>query len=215
MLRARVGRRPTQTAGRRRRADRAEAIGRMGDRQHAGRDRRRSATARARRCPLQVPGIARGAIEPGLAGEAEPELAAARLAVDHHAGTLEPADMEAVPGRRRQVGEEAAAARGPGAGERRAQILQQERHAGERPLRQACLDGLRGVVVELHHDRVDGRVARIDTRDRRLQHLRRADLARLHQRRETKRIARLVLREAAHRSSPSPSRPVQGAGCRL
>ena len=177
-----------QAAGRRRRADRAEAVRGMGDRQHAGGHRRGSTAARARRRPIQVPEIARGAIELGFAVKAEAELATAGLAVDHHAGTLEPADMEAVLARWRQVGEEAAAAGGPGVGERRAEILEQEGHAGERPLRQARLDGLRGEVVELHHYRVDRRVAGLDARDGRFQRRRRADLARLHQRRETERI---------------------------
>ena len=54
-----------QAAGRRRRADRAEAVRGMGDRQHARGHGRRSAAARAGRCPLQVPGIARGAVELG------------------------------------------------------------------------------------------------------------------------------------------------------
>ena len=111
--------------------------------------------------------------------------------------------MEAVFGSRRQVGEEAAAPRGPRPGERGTQILEQEGHAGEGSLRQALLDGLRGEVVEFHHDRVDRRVARLDARDRRFQHLRRADLARLYERRQTERIIRIVLREAAHGPPPA------------
>ena len=96
--------------------------------------------------------------------------------------------MEAVLGSRRQVGEEAAAPRGSGTGERRAEILEQERHAGERPVRQARRDGLRREVVKLHDDRVDGGVALAHPRDGRFQHLRRADLARLDERREPQRI---------------------------
>ena len=136
-----------QPAGGRRRADGAETVRGMGDRQHARRHGRRGAAAGARRRPLQVPGVAGGAVELRLAGEAEAKLAAARLAVDHHARLLEPGDVEAVRARGRQVGEEAAAPRGPGTGERGAEILEQEGHAGERTVRQARFDGLRGEVV--------------------------------------------------------------------
>ena len=96
--------------------------------------------------------------------------------------------METVLRCRRKVGEEAAAPRGSCAGERRAEILEQEWHACERPIRQARRNGLRGEVVELHHERIDGGVARFDTCNGGFQHLRRAHLARLHERRETQRI---------------------------
>ena len=116
--------------------------------------------------------------------------------------------MEAVLGRRRQIGKETAAVCAPDTGDRREESLDQVRHAGKRPLRQARLDGLRGVVVELRHDRVDRRIARLHARDGSFQNLRRADLPRFHQRRETQRIVRLVFREAAHRRSPPVRRHV-------
>ena len=110
--------------------------------------------------------------------------------------------MEAVVGCRRQIGEEAAAMCAPDTGERREESLEQVGNAGEGPLRQARLDGLRGVVVKLRHDRIDRRIARLHASDGSFQYLRRADLPRSHQFRETQRIVRLVFCEAAHRRSP-------------
>src|SRR2546428_124508 len=66
--------------------------------------------------------------------------------------------------------------------------------AAARPRR----DGLPAVVVELHGDGVDDRVARLDARDRRLQQLLRRPLAPRDQRGEPQPVVALILGESAH-----------------
>ncbi len=58
------------------------------------------------------------------------------------------------------------------------------------------------MVVELHDDRVESRIASLAARDRGLQHLRGRHLARADQRGEPDRIMVFVVIELRHNASP-------------
>ena len=80
------------------------------------------------------------------------------------------------------------------------EVLQEERHAAERPVRQAVGDRLAPVVVQPHDHRVDRAVARLDALDGRLEQLAGRDLAPPHEIGQTERVVLLVVRERAHAS---------------
>ena len=129
-----------QPAARRRRADRAEAVGGMRHRQHARADRRGRAAARAAGDACRVPGILRRRRRARLAGQREAELARVRPAEEHQPGALQTPDVLAVGRDRRRVGEEAGAARRCARPRATAEVLQEKRHAAERPVGQPVGD---------------------------------------------------------------------------
>ena len=69
------------------------------------------------------------------------------------------------------------AARLARAGERRAEVLQQERHARQRALGERTSGGLPGPLVQRRHDGVEPRVQRLDSLDRGVDELERRNLA--------------------------------------
>ncbi len=145
-----------------------------------------------------VPRVAGGPVEPGLTGEREADLAAVGAAEDHEAGPLEPGHVFAVERGRRGVGEEPAAPRHGRPGERGAQVLQQKRHAAERPVGKPVGDRAAAVVVERHDHRVHLRVARFHPGDRGLEQLGGRHLAAPHEVGQPEGVVLLVVREAAH-----------------
>jgi len=99
------------------------------------------------------------------------------------------------------VGEEPTAETRDGAAVVRAEVLEEIRHPGERPGRQPRAQRRTRLVIETGHHRVDGRIARLDTRDRRLEHLCRRHLAPAHQLGEADPVVLVEFGESAHESS--------------
>ena len=163
-----------QAAERGRHADRAVGVGAERDRHQPAGHRAARAARRAARHAVRVVRIARGAVVHVLAGEVVGVLAHVERADQHRAGRLEPRDQRGV-GRGGRV-----LAVDLGAGQRRQaghveQVLDRERHAGERPERLAARPG--GIdrprlgqraLARHRRERVEHAVALGDARQRRL-----------------------------------------------
>ena len=142
-------------------ADGASAIGRVRHRQDPGGHRRRRAAARSAGAVVEIPRIAGGAEPARLGGRRQPHLGRVGLADDDEPGALE-AEGELAVVVEHVVGEQRAAVRGDHALIVGAEILQEIRHAGERPV---CKPGAQrgpGLIVHARDDRVDRGVARLD-----------------------------------------------------
>ena len=161
---------PEQSAARGRDADRSATVRGVGGGHDPGGDRSCRAAAGAAGHVVEIPRIARGAMQPGLGGDGEAELGRIGLAEDVETAALVARhQLGVVIGT--IVGEEAAAVAGDGTGEQRVQILEEERHPVERALRQAGAQrGARLIVVTRHH-RVDARIDGFGARDRRIEQL--------------------------------------------
>ena len=182
-------------AARRRRADRAEAVGRVRHREHARSHGRGRAAARAAGDARGIPRIARRTVQPGLAREREPELARVGATEDDETGALEPRDVLAVGRGWRRVGEELRASRHRHARDRGREVLHEKRHAGERSVGQTRGDRRARVVVERHRHRVDRAVARLHALDGGLEELGGTDLPAADEVGQTSRVGLLVVDE--------------------
>ena len=115
----------------------------MRDRHHARRDGGACAAARAAGGDVEIPRVVRGAIGDGLGGHRRSEFGQVGLAADHEAGGAEAFDEPCVlrldPAR---VLRHLQAAVVRVAGGVRDRVLEQERHAAERPGRQIGVGGL-------------------------------------------------------------------------
>ena len=127
--------RPQHEAGMRMRA--AAVVG-VRHRHDAGGDRRRRAAAGAADRMVGVPRVAGGAEEARLGGRDQAELRRVGLAGDDQAGALVASRQLAVEGRH-EVLQVFGALRLAHAGVPRPEVLEQEGHAGERPLREVAL----------------------------------------------------------------------------
>ena len=146
------------------------------------------------------------AVELRLAGEAQAQFARVGLGENHKAGGLEPPHQLAIF-RRRDIGEEAAAARGADAAERAVEVFQEIGNAGEGTGRQSGLDRGPAVIVERHDHGVERGVEPLDLRHRHVQQLPRAHLTRAYQFGEGKGIEGFVFR---HEQRFSPSWSISG-----
>ena len=185
--------------------DRAAAIGAVGRRHHARRDGRRGAAAGAARTVLQVPGIARRAVDHRLRRRVQTELRRVGAPEDHQPGPLVTLDDGEI-----MVGDEAVIEMRPvphpRAGVPGVDILQQERHARQRALRQSRLQSLPRLIVHLLHDRIEPGIQRLDPPDRRLQHFRRRDLLLGNQFGQAEGVIPLILWEYGHAAELRNSR---------
>src|SRR5207248_201051 len=118
---------------------------------------------------------------------------------DQQPRRLEPSHQLAVP-RRRVAGEEAAPVGRTGAGIRREQVLEQEGHAGERPVGQRSRRLLPPAIVKLEDHRVEARIRRLDALDGRLHQLGGPHLLAPDQVRQRRRVEAVVFRKRGHRS---------------
>ena len=191
---------PEQAAARGRDPDRAAAVAGMGDRHQARRDRRRRAAARAAGRARQVPGIAGRPEQHRLGRGAEAELRRVGAAEDHQAGALV-ADHDLGVDRGARVGEEARARRQRHSGLGAAEVLEQERHAGQRRRAVVAFGGRARLIVDPRDHGIEGRVQRLDALDRRLEHLRGRDLAAPHQLGDAERVVLGIFLERPHASS--------------
>ncbi len=158
--------------------DRSAAVVRVRDRDHPGGDRRGGAAARAAGGVVEVPGVAGGAVRARLRGRQDAELGDVGLADRHEAGVAEPHAEEGVDrGAEVDVLEHLRAQVVRLAGQRRADVLEQERDAAERTVRQRVARRLSALVEELMDDRVELRVERLDAPDRLLDQLLGRDVA--------------------------------------
>ena len=107
--------------------------------------------------------------------------------------------------RGRSVGEEARAAGQRHAGERAAQVLEQERHAGKRRVAIERDRLAARLVVDLGDDGVQVRVQLLDARDRRFQNFARRHLAGVDQLRQAQAVIVHVLRKTPHAMPPMPT----------
>jgi len=194
---------PEEAAGGGRNADRAAAVAGIGERQDAGRNRRRRAARRTAGGMVEVPGIARRAIEPRLGCAGEAEFGRIALAEDDEAG------LQVALGQRRIVIglvalEQCRAIGRHRAFEQQVQVLQQEGHAAENAVGQAARDLRAGLVVVLHHDGVDLRIDRFGTEDRFFEQVAGAHIAALDQGGKAQTVIFVVVRKTAHLpASPS------------
>ena len=151
-----------QAAGRGRDAHRPAAIRPVRRRHDARRHRRARAARRAAGRTAGVPRIARrSVIDRGFCHCTDAQLGRGRAAERDQPGFVQPLDQCAVALMRRTLEQARAGGHGKVRG-LRPQILQKERHALERPARQACLDVGTGDVLAHAHDRIEGRVQRLD-----------------------------------------------------
>ncbi len=147
----------------RRDADRAAAVGAVRERQHAGGDRRRGAARRAAGRARRVPRVAARAVQLGLGDAVIPNSGVFDLAEHDEAGVLHPPHDRRVV-RRDVVGERARRERRAHAGRLR-QVLDQHRHARERPGRRRAI--ARACSKTVGDKEVQLGVRRLDPRDRR------------------------------------------------
>src|SRR5262249_34656978 len=102
------------------------------------------------------------------------------------------------------VGEEPTAEARDGTGVVRAKVLEEIRHRGERPGWQPRTHRRTRLIIEPGHHRIDGRIARLDARNRRLEHLVRRHLAPAHQRSEADPVVLVKFGESAHEAVLRP-----------
>ena len=171
---------PTAPAGI---ADRTAAVARVGQADDARRDRGRRAAARPADDAIGVPRVAGRAERVGLGRRRQPELGCVRLAEHHEARGAEPLDEGAVVRRDPVViAQEPGAAVLRGAAELRPEVLQEQRHAAERPVADRAGGQLLACeVVERDDHRVQRRVEPLDRVDARLEQLRGRAFTRPHQ----------------------------------
>ena len=145
-------------------------------------------------------GIARRAEAPRLGRREDAELGRVGLAADDEAG-VDVALRQLLGHRRGVVAREVGPLVERRAGELRAEVLQEERHAAERPVGQLARRLVPGAVEELVDDRVQLRVELLDARDRLADQLGRRDLLGADQLRLCRRVQPCrVLAHAAHGS---------------
>lgn len=113
---------------------------------------------------IEIPGIAGRPEQAAFGGRQQPELRAGALAEDRQAGIEEPLG-EGAGVVRDIVLEDAGAEGGAGAFDE-VEVLEQERHAGERAIRQSLVDLPPCVVVVPDHDGVDRGIDFVGARDR-------------------------------------------------
>ena len=150
---------PDQAAPRRRHPDRAAAVGRRGDRDGAGRHQRGRSAARSARRPRRVVRVAGGDDAAAVVGGGVERVAELRhrRPPDRHQSGDERAGEER-PGLRDDAsGVEPRAQLLPAPGEARAEVLQEQRHPGQRAVDRRRV---RDLVVEQLDETVDGRVGR-------------------------------------------------------
>ncbi len=145
---------------------------------------------------LDIPGIAADSERFRLGDGSKAELGRVGLG-DEDQPCLAIADDELAVGLARNFGKAAVALAGRRPGERRAKILEQERHAGQRAGERAARRGA-GAVVELVDHGVERRIARLDPGDRLFDELDRRDLAAAHQLGEPEAVEAREIRKAAH-----------------
>ena len=142
----------------------------MRHRHHARRDGRRGAAAGAARTVLQVPGIARRAVDHRLRRRVQTELRRVGAPEDYQPGALVTLDDGKI-----MVGDEAVIEMRPvphpRAGVPGVDILQQERHARQRTLRQSRLQSLPRLIVHFLHDGIQPGIQRFDPLDRSFQNV--------------------------------------------
>ena len=173
----------------------------MRHRQHARADGSGGPAARSARDVRDVPRIARRAMELRFAGEREAKLAGVGSPKDDEPCSLEPFHMLAVSGGWWSIRKEPGASRHAHTRDRRREILHEERHATERPVGKPVGDCFPAVVVELHGDGVDCRIARLDALDRGIEEFVRRNLLAPNQIGKSQRVVAFVLGESAHRVS--------------
>ena len=157
-------------------AQRAAAVVAVGDRHHAGGDRRRGAAGGPARRARGIPGIASGAVHARLGDRQDPVLRELRRADDD--------EPRRAAGARRcgRRGDEVAhqrAALGQQQPRHRAVVLDRDRHTGERALvagGDRVGGGERAVAVDLDEG-AESRVERLDPRERLAHQLARRELA--------------------------------------
>jgi hypothetical protein len=163
-----------QAAQRRRHANGTVGVRAEGERHHAGGDRAARATRRAAADVLERVWVAGRPVMPVHAGEVVGVLAHVERADQHGVGCFEATDHDGVARGRRIVAVDlrAGARRQPGDVD---QVLDRERHAGERPERRAAralgvdpIGGRAGALGQHIGERIDPRVERGDARKRRV-----------------------------------------------
>ena len=166
---------PEQAAVRRRNADRAAAVGGTGRRHDASGDGRRSATGRAARRAIELPGIARRAPQAAFGAALQRQLRQRGLAEADQPGALK--TLHDFRGNvRAPVLQHAGSGAGRNAFHMLGNVLQQERYAGIRPA-QRPRRARPGSVDHRRAERVDLRVDRFQPGQRGVQHVAGADLA--------------------------------------
>ncbi len=198
------GLQPEEPAARRRIADGAAEVVGVSRGHHPGRHRCGGPATGAGRRPLEVPRVAGGPEEAGLAVGRRAELGGVGLAEDDEPGSAQP-HHELLVVRRHVVAQEAGALGERHAGGLGDEVLQQERHTGERA---GVVDGhgargVEGLVVRGRHHGVDGGVQRLDSLDGGLDQLDRLDVAPRHERRLVAGVEVGELRSPNHRHSLS------------
>src|SRR5271170_3219354 len=191
-------------------ADRATAVGRMGDRQNSRSDDGGGAAGGAAGRTLGVPGIASGTVNDRLGGEGEPEFRGRRLAEDDKTCPQMPLNQ-----RRRMIGEiilKGPRAKGRSrAGEQR-EVLEQEGNAAERTLGQAARDLLAGELLVPDRNRVDLRFDGVETRDRFVEKFGWRDLTFAHEFGEADGVEIVVFFQARHALLPKARPAWRAAG---
>ncbi len=177
-IRWRVGLRPTRPQMARGNPNRAPAVVRVRDRDHARGDRCGGAAARPSWRALGVPGISRRPVGHRLGGRQDAQLRRVRLADRDQAGALEPLRQIGVDrGAEVELLEQVHAEVKRLARQRRPDVLEQERDTPERPLRERVGGRRPALLVQLVDDRVQPGVELLDSGDRRFDELRRRRLA--------------------------------------
>jgi len=167
-----------EAAAQRGNSDRTAAVGGVGEGRHARRDRRARAAARAAGGPAHIPGIAADAERFGFGDRGEAKFGRVGLG-DEHQSRLAITGDEFTVGVARHFGEATIALAAWRASQRRGEVLEQERHAGQRagegPARRRA-----GAIVKLVDDGVERRVASFDPGDRFFDQFDRRDLSAAH-----------------------------------
>ena len=175
-----------------RRTDRATAIAGIRGGHDASRHRRGRASARTARRALEVPRVPRRAKEFGFRDVGNAKLWRVGLAKDHEPGCAI-TSREFCVCRRYEILEEPRAATHGLTGVGSDQVLDQERHATEWPVRQIPGDGSAGAALHQMYDRVDPWVYCGRTRERFIEQLRGTYLPLAHERGKPQRVKAAVL----------------------
>ena len=165
-----------EPAARRRNPNRARAVVAVRGRHHAARDGRPRAAGRSARRSAVIPRIPRRAPQHRFSGRMVAELRRRRLAEDHETSRTVAASQLRI-GRRHLRSEGSRPLRLDRPTKRRAEILQQKRHATKRAVRQARVDLGQRPVEEPGDDGVQRGIDVLDARDRRLDELARRRIA--------------------------------------
>ena len=188
-------------AARRRDANRTRAVTPARRGNHAGCHGCRGAPGGPAHGPLEVPGIQCRAEQDGLGRGVVAEFRRVGATDDEEAGRPVGAHERAV-GRGPEVPERARSGRLGHARLARPEVLEQERHSSQRPLRQWPAGLLAGRLEERRDDGVDRRVQRLDALDRGVEQL---DGRSLSSSDEIRLADRVEARELGHAASSAGS----------